>query len=96
VVIAELLYGAAKSKVREQTLAALRTFMSAFVSLPFDDRSAETYAAIRVRLEARGTPIGPNDLLIAAIAMAHDATLVTHNCREFGRISGLKSEDWET
>jgi len=46
-------------------------------------------------LEQAGTPIGPNDLLIAAIALAHQATLVTHNTREFERIVGLLVEDWE-
>jgi len=46
-------------------------------------------------LEREGTPIGPNDLVIAATALAHTATLVTHNTREFGRVSGLQLEDWE-
>lgn len=93
---AELYYGAVKSRVREKTLAALRLFMDAFVSLPFDDRAARVYADIRVELEAQGTPIGPNDLLIAAIAVAHNATLVTHNRREFERVSDLACEDWES
>ncbi|MEX2301059.1 MAG: PIN domain-containing protein [Bryobacterales bacterium] len=96
VVKAELYYGAVKSRVREKTLAALRLFMDAFVSLPFDDRAARVYADIRVELEAQGTPIGPNDLLIAAIAVAHNATLVTHNRREFERVSDLACEDWES
>jgi tRNA(fMet)-specific endonuclease VapC len=95
VVRAELLYGAGKSRVRERTLAALRVFLGAFVSLPFDDRAAEVYAEMRVQLERLGTPIGPNDLLIAAIALAHEATLGTHNRREFARVSGLACEDWE-
>jgi predicted nucleic acid-binding protein len=43
---------------------------------------------------ALGSPIGPNDLLIGSIAMAHRAILITHNTREFGRIAGLKTEDW--
>ena len=95
VVRAELLYGAAKSRIREQTITKLTTFFASFASLPFDDRAAETYGPIRAELERRGTPIGPNDLLIAAIALAHGATLVTHNRREFGRIEGLDQEDWE-
>jgi tRNA(fMet)-specific endonuclease VapC len=86
-----------KSKVREKTLAALRVFLDAFVSLPFDDQAARVYADIRVELEEQGTPpIGPNDLLIAAIAVAYNATLVTHNRREFGRVSNLTCEDWES
>jgi tRNA(fMet)-specific endonuclease VapC len=85
-----------KSKVREKTLAALRVFLDAFVSLPFDDQAARVYADIRVELEEQGTPIGPNDLLIAAIAVAYNATLVTHNRREFGRVSNLTCEDRES
>ena len=95
VVKAELLYGAAKSNVGERTLTRLNQFFSAFSSLPFDDRSATAYGAIRADLERRGVPIGPNDLLVAAIALASDSILVTHNAREFGRIGNLKHEDWE-
>ena len=51
---------------------------------------------IKADLEKIGKPIGPNDLLIAAIAMANDVTLVTHNTGEFGRVTGLKIEDWES
>lgn len=64
-------------------------------NLPFDDLCAEHYALVRTDLLAQGTPIGPNDLLIAAIARAHDAVLVTHNTGEFGRMIGLRLEDWE-
>ena len=95
VVKAELLYGAAKSNVGERTLARLDRFFSLFNSLPFDDRSAAAYGAIRADLERRGVPIGPNDLMIAAIAVANDSILVAHNTREFGRVGNLKEEDWE-
>jgi tRNA(fMet)-specific endonuclease VapC len=54
------------------------------VSLPLDDRAAEIAASVRAELAAKGTPISPHDLLIAAIALANDLTLVTHNTREFG------------
>ncbi len=94
VVKAELLYGAAKSRVSEHTLARLNRFFSVFNSLSFDDRSAVAYGTIRADLEKRGAPIGPNDLMIAAIALATDSILVTHNNREFGRIGNLKHEDW--
>ena len=67
-----------------------------FVSVPFDDQSAETYGRIRADLAAKGTPIGPNDLLIAAIARTHSLTLVTHNTAEFSRVAGLTLEDWQT
>jgi tRNA(fMet)-specific endonuclease VapC len=61
----------------------------------FDDAAAEHYVRIRADLAAKGRPIGPNDLMIAAIALANRFTLVTHNTREFGRVAGLIVEDWE-
>ena len=66
------------------------------MSLPFDDRCAEEAGLIRLDLQRSGRPVGPNDLLIAATARAYDLTLVTHNAREFGRIAGLRIDDWET
>jgi tRNA(fMet)-specific endonuclease VapC len=63
--------------------------------LPFDDLCAEHYGIIRADLAAQGTPTGNNDTLIAAIARAHDAVLVTHNTKEFGRITGLRLQDWQ-
>ncbi len=53
------------------------------------------YARVRADLTGSGAPIGPNDLLIAAIALADDLILVTHNTDEFGRVKGLRMEDWE-
>jgi len=95
VVKAELLYGAYRSTRREDNLRLLTSLFQLFKSLPFDDAAADTYGRIRADLTARGTPIGPNDLMIAAIALAHHLTLVTHNIREFGRVEGLHLEDWE-
>lgn len=95
VVKAELLYGAAKSRASEHILVRLNRFFNQFRSLPFDDRSASVYGTLRADLEKRGTLIGPNDLMIGAIALANDSILVTHNSREFGRISNLRREDWE-
>ena len=95
VVKAELFYGALRTRNPQRTLALLGTFLARFQSLAFDDRCAELYGRIRARLTELGTPIGPNDLLIAAIALAHSAVLVTHNTREFGRVEGLLWEDWE-
>jgi tRNA(fMet)-specific endonuclease VapC len=94
VVKAELFYGAMRSRNPARTLAQQQLFLDQFISLPFDDRSAEFYARIRASLAARGTPIGPNDLLIAAIARAHNLILVTANVREFGRIDELRLENW--
>jgi tRNA(fMet)-specific endonuclease VapC len=84
-----------RSRNPAETLARQKVFLDQFISLPFDDRAAEFYASIRATLETRGTPIGPNDLLIAAIARAHNLTLVTANIREFDRIEGLRIENWE-
>jgi tRNA(fMet)-specific endonuclease VapC len=95
VVRAELLSGALKSQDVARTLVRQRAFIERFISLPFDDSAAEFYAHIRANLERGGTPIGSNDMLIAAIAMANELTVVTHNTREFGRIAGLKIDDWE-
>jgi len=95
VVKAELLFGAVKSGRSAENFAKLRRFFARFASLPFDDAAAEVYGRIRARLERAGSPIGPNDLLIAAIALAHQRTLVTHNQDEFGRIEELNLEDWE-
>ena len=92
---AELLLGARRSTRVEENLQRLKQFFAPLDSLPFDDLCAEHYAVIRADLLAQGKPIGPNDLLIAAIARAHDAVLVTHNSGEFGRVIGLRMEDWE-
>ena len=95
VVKAELYYGAYRGSRLESNVALYRVFFNEFVSLPFDGRAAEIYGRIRAQLEALGTPIGPYDLQIAAIALANNLTLVTHNTREFGRVEGLRIEDWE-
>ena len=96
IVKAELFYGAMKSKKPESNLKKQHQFVERFESLSFDDEAAEIYSHIRADLEKIGKPIGPNDLLIAAIAMANDMTLVTHNTGEFGRVKDLKIEDWES
>ncbi|MEK6663176.1 MAG: type II toxin-antitoxin system VapC family toxin [Pseudomonadota bacterium] len=95
VVKAELWFGARRSTRVEENLQRLKLFFSPLNSLPFDDLCAEHYALIRADLLVQGKPIGPNDLLIAAIARAHDAVLVTHNTGEFGRVIGLRMQDWE-
>ncbi len=94
VVVAELLYGAHRSAQTARTLSQVQAFCAPLISLPFDDRAASDYGRIRAHLASRGTPIGPNDLLIAAIALANGLTLVTHNTAEFSRVPGLALEDW--
>ena len=95
VVKGELLYGARRSSRVAENLRLLDRFFDTIASLPFDDRCAEEYGLLREELDRAGTPIGPNDLLIAATARAHRAILVTHNVREFSRVAGLRLEDWE-
>ena len=95
VVKAELFFGAMKSSRLLENIALLDALFANFESLSFDDDAARRYGEIRSDLVRKGTPIGPNDLMIAAIASVHQATLVTHNTREFGRIAGLIIEDWE-
>ena len=96
VVRAELLYGARKSSRAADNLRLLERFFDALASLPFDDRCAEEYGLLRQELDRAGTPIGSNDMLIAATARAHRIVLVTHNVREFSRVADLRIEDWES
>ena len=94
VVKAELIFGAQRSARRDDNLRTLGILFETFQSIPFDDVSAEHYGRIRAELADRGTPIGPNDLLIAATALAYNLVVVTHNTREYNRVSGLVIEDW--
>jgi len=95
IVRAELFAGAGKSQTPAMSLAKQQEFLNRFASLPFDDVTATVYGPMRAKLEKAGTPIGALDLLIAAITLAKDLVLVTHNIAEFSRIDGLKIEDWE-
>ena len=93
VVACELRFGA-----RRRAAAALtqrvEQLLASMVVLPLDEPADEHYADIRAALERAGTPIGSNDLLIAAHARSRGLTLVTHNLREFERVPGLKTADW--
>jgi tRNA(fMet)-specific endonuclease VapC len=95
VVKAELFFGAMKSSRSADNLLLLDNFFANFDSLSFDDDAARKYGEVRAALARQGTPIGPNDLMIAAIALVHGAIVITHNTREFSRLDGLKIEDWE-
>lgn len=95
VVKAELLFGARHSQKIEANLQRLKLFFAPLQSLPFDDHCAEQYAQIRADLTRQGKLIGPNDLLIAAIARAYDAVLVTNNTYEFSRVANLRLTDWQ-
>jgi tRNA(fMet)-specific endonuclease VapC len=77
-----------------ENLAKLEVFLSPFESLPFDDQAADWYGSIRAILRAQGTPIGPNDLMIAAIALSRGLALATRNAAEFARVPGLRVAHW--
>lgn len=95
VVKGEMYAGAMRSSDPVRSLARQNAFLAKFVSLPFDDVAAEYYAQIRAHLLTIGQPIGPYDMQIAAIAIANNLTLVTHNTSEFSRVPRLSLEDWE-
>lgn len=95
VVKAELLFGALRSEQIEGNLALLQKLFTPLQSFEFDDNAAEHYAKIRADLTAQGKLIGANDLMIAAIAVANKATLITHNTAEFSHVQGLLLQDWE-
>ena len=95
IVASELLYGAAKSQRKQETLARLNEFLACFRIYDFDLASAHRFGEIRAELNRQGLPIGPYDLQIAAIALANQLVLVTHNVTEFSRVPDLKCVDWE-
>jgi tRNA(fMet)-specific endonuclease VapC len=92
-----LIYGVERSPAKHKANNQMQVeqLRQQFVSFPFDDAAAEEYGKIRAHLAALGSPIGPNDLLIAAISLAKGLTLVTHNTAEFSRVPGLSIEDWQ-
>jgi tRNA(fMet)-specific endonuclease VapC len=93
VVAHELLYGAFRSRRTAQNLAVVDPIQ--FAVLAFDKEDARKAGEIRAFLASRGTPIGAYDVLIAGQAAARELTLVSHNTGEFGRVPGLRIEDWE-
>lgn len=91
---AELWFGVCKSGRPEENRRRLLTLLAWLPSLPFAGEATRRFGEIRATLTRQGTPIGPYDLQIAAIALAQELTLVTHNTREFARVPGLLLEDW--
>lgn len=94
IVLAELEFGACKSANPQKNRSAYQTFLKGIKILPFDRAAAIEYGDIKAELERRGTPIGANDLLIAAHAKSLSLPLVTNNIKEFERVDGLKVETW--
>jgi tRNA(fMet)-specific endonuclease VapC len=93
IVAHELFYGAFKSGRATHNVALVDSLQLAV--LEFDKEDARQAGEIRAALASRGTPIGPYDVLIAGQAKARNLTLVTHNTDEFGRVRGLRLEDWQ-
>jgi tRNA(fMet)-specific endonuclease VapC len=93
IVAAELRYGAAK-KGSTRLTAQLDSVLGALKLLPLEAPAERAYGELRTLLEAAGTPIGANDMLIAAHALALNGILVTDNEREFQRIANLHIENW--
>jgi tRNA(fMet)-specific endonuclease VapC len=93
VVACELRYGAVK-KDSVRLSERVEKLLESLEVLALDKESDRQYAEIRLRLDQKGRPIGPNDLLIAAHALALDLTLVTANIEEFSRVPGLRVENW--
>lgn len=94
IVIFELQVGIAKSNSPAKRIQQLQQLLSRVNRVDFDRDMAASAATIRAQVEQQGTPIGPMDILIAGTALSLQATLVTHNVREFSRISGLSIADW--
>lgn len=95
IVRAELFYGAYKSPRCGVNLPSIENFLAGYPNLDFDVAAARIFGELRAELERKGLPIGPYDLQIAAIAVANQLTLVTHNTAEFSRVPNLLWEDWE-
>ncbi len=95
VVVYELRYGAERSSNPMQEHEKIDRFAAPYASLAFDDECARRCGEIRRQLEIKGHGIGPHDLQIAALALHHGLTLITHNVSEFSRIPALNLEDWE-
>ncbi|MBS4096213.1 MAG: type II toxin-antitoxin system VapC family toxin [Sulfuricella sp.] len=93
-VVFELSYGAQKGRWRKANMALLGEFLLDFLVVPFDEAAAHRAGTVRSELESSGLPIGPLDTLIAAHALSLGIPLVTHNVREFARVTGLSVEDW--
>lgn len=94
IVIYELEVGIAKSNNPTKRREQLNTLASHINIIDFTEKEARISASIRASLEAKGTPIGNYDTLIAGTALCHNAKLVTRNTKEFERVEGLELENW--
>ena len=93
ITLAELCFGA-EAKRSRKLLSLIRTFVEAVTVVPFDQLAADCFATVAVALARRGEPIGTFDTLMAAHALSLRLTFVTNNTAHFGRVVGLKTENW--
>ena len=94
ITLAELLHGAEKSSNPQQSLSVVENFCSRLEVIAYGAKATQHYGQIRTNLEKKGTPIGVNDLHIAAHARSEGLTLVTNNLREFERVEALQLANW--
>ena len=91
---AELITGAYKSHDVEDNMNKTKRFLDPYEVIPFDEDASEIYGKIRAEMEAKGKSIGANDMVIAATVLSRGGTLVTSDTKEFGRVEGLRIENW--
>lgn len=94
ITLGELFFGIFRSAHTERNLRRYRRFFASVKLLPFTPTIAERFGTIKVELARRGEIIADNDIWIAAHALVHGAALVTNNERDFGRVPGLRTENW--
>ena len=95
ITLAEILYGIEKSPAKKpERRDKIQRIESVLQLYPFDEKAAHEYAVVRCQLEKGGQPISERDTQIAAVALTHSLTLVTHNVKEFRRVARLRLDDW--
>jgi tRNA(fMet)-specific endonuclease VapC len=94
ITLGELHYGAEKSARRSDNLTAIEHFVARLDVLAFDSKAAIHYGQLRAELQRAGTPCGPHDMQIAGHARSEGLIVVTNNAREFGRMPGVRTENW--
>ncbi len=92
--VCELFAGAYRSKKRDLEIKRVREFLSRMELLEFSTQACERFGRLRGELESKGTPVGDFDIMIAAIALAHNQPVVTRDLGHFQKIPGLTVESW--
>ncbi len=94
ITLAELEYGAEKSKWSVQNRQRMQSFLVNYNIIPFTENDSLAFGRIRANLESNGTPIGAYDMMIASQSVARNLIVITHNVKEFNRVPGIVIEDW--